>query len=102
MRLTHIICEAAGTEYPLTLTNINNLALVLREQGKYERAEGMHQQGLELCETILGKEHRSTLASVSNLGNVMSDKDKYQEAEEMPRQALRLMETVLAKTILTH
>jgi hypothetical protein len=36
--------------------SMNNLAPVLRDQGKYKQAEEMHQQALELKETLLGRE----------------------------------------------
>jgi hypothetical protein len=52
---------------------MNNLAGVLRRQGKYEQAEEMHRQGLRLGETVLGKEHSSTLTSMHNLATVLSD-----------------------------
>jgi tetratricopeptide (TPR) repeat protein len=45
-----------GNEHPDTLTSMNNLALVLRDQGKYEEAEEMYRQALRLKETALGKE----------------------------------------------
>ena len=35
-------------EHPSTLTTMNNLATVLRDQGKYEQAEVMHRQALRL------------------------------------------------------
>jgi hypothetical protein len=38
--------EVFGSEHPDTLTTINNLALVLRSQGKYEEAETMNRQTL--------------------------------------------------------
>jgi hypothetical protein len=34
---------------------MNNLAIVLRDQGKYEQAEEMHRQALGLRETVLGR-----------------------------------------------
>ena len=46
---------------------MNNLALVLSDQGKYEEAEEMHRQTLGLSETVLGKEHPDTLTSMNNL-----------------------------------
>jgi hypothetical protein len=46
-----------GKEHPRTLTSMNNLALVLGDQGKYEQAEEIHRQVLGLSETVLGKEH---------------------------------------------
>jgi hypothetical protein len=39
---------------------MNNLVLVLSGQAKHEQAEEMHQQGLGLCEMVLGKDHPST------------------------------------------
>jgi hypothetical protein len=46
-----------GKEHPSTLTSMNNLTLVLSNQGKYEEAEEMLRQSLGLSETVLGKEH---------------------------------------------
>ena len=46
---------------------MSNLALVLRDQGKYEEAEEMHRQAIRLRETVLGKEHSKTLISMDNL-----------------------------------
>jgi hypothetical protein len=36
--------------------SMNNLASVLRDQGKYKHAEERHRQALELKETLLGRE----------------------------------------------
>jgi hypothetical protein len=49
---------------------MNNLATVLRDQGKYVQAEEMHRQALRLSETVLGKEHPFTLTSMGNLAMV--------------------------------
>jgi tetratricopeptide (TPR) repeat protein len=89
--------EAAGAEHPNTLTSMNNLAVVLSHQGKYEQAEEMHQQALRLSETVLGKEHPSTLTSMNNLALVLSHQGKYKQSEEMHQQALKLSEIVLGK-----
>lgn len=43
-----------------TLTSVSNLALVLRDQGKYEASEAMNRRALE----ALGKEHPHTLTSI--------------------------------------
>jgi primosomal replication protein N len=39
---------------------MNNLAIVLGHQGKYEEAEQMQRQTLELKEKVLGQEHPDT------------------------------------------
>jgi Tetratricopeptide repeat len=46
---------------------MQHLALVLRDQGKYEQAEEMHRKELGLRKTALGKEHPSTMTSMNNL-----------------------------------
>ena len=86
-----------GVEHPNTLTSMNNLALVLNRQGKYEEAEEIHRQTLALRETVLGKEHPNTLGSMNNLALVLNRQGKYEEAEEIHRQTLALKETVLGK-----
>jgi hypothetical protein len=70
-----------GKEHPDTLTGMNNLALVLRDQNKDEQVEEM--QALRLKETVLGKEHPSTLTSMNNLAAVLWSQGKYEQAEEI-------------------
>lgn len=51
-----LILEYPGLapKHPNTLTSVNNLALVLASQSKYEDAESMHGQALRDQETVLG------------------------------------------------
>ena len=82
-----------GKEHPSTLTSMNNLVSVLKDQGKFEQAEEMLRQALGLMETVLGKEHPDTPGSMNNLAIVLSGQGKDEEAEEMLYQVLGLMET---------
>jgi hypothetical protein len=50
---------------------MNNLATVLRDQGKYVQAEEMHRQALRLSETVLGKEHPFTPMSMGSIAMVL-------------------------------
>ena len=61
-----------GKEHPDRLTSMNNLALVLVRQGKYEEAERTHRQELALYKRVLGKKHPDTLTRMNNLVLVMS------------------------------
>jgi tetratricopeptide (TPR) repeat protein len=61
---------------------VNNLALVLQIQGKYEEAEEMNRRALARRETVLGVDHPNTLTSVNNLATVLSDQGKYEQAQE--------------------
>src|SRR5947199_10145231 len=81
------VSHRLGAERPNTLTNENNLAEVLRNQGKYEAAEEMNRRALEGWEKALGPEHPYTLASVDNLAGVLWNQGKYEAAEEMNRRA---------------
>ena len=51
---------------------------VLKIQGRYEQAEDMYRQALELWERALGKEHPETLTSIGNLASVLRDQGKYE------------------------
>lgn len=62
-----------GGKRPETLRSMNNLALVLRDLGKYEEAEKMNQEALIRREKRLGLEHPDTPTSVNNLVGVLRD-----------------------------
>jgi len=74
---------------------MNNLAIVLRYQGKSPEAEQMCRKELEVSERVLGKEHPHTLASMHNLALVLRDQGKYPEAEQMYRRVVEVRERVL-------
>ena len=50
---------------------MNNLALVLNNQGDYKKAEQIYREVLALMERELGKEHPLTLNSMNNLASVL-------------------------------
>ena len=56
-----------GAEHPDTLGSVNDLALLLSEQGAYTAAEPLYRRALEGRETALGVAHPDTLTSVSSL-----------------------------------
>lgn len=70
-----------GKDHPDTLDSMGNLAVTLREQGKYTEAEAMHQRTLQLKETVLGKDHPDPFMSMNNLALSLCERDKYAEAE---------------------
>ncbi|GIK03993.1 hypothetical protein Aspvir_008068 [Aspergillus viridinutans] len=86
-----------GREHPRTLDTMENIAIVLSEQGKYEEAEQMHRQALELKRKALGEESPSTLKCKSNFAALLGYLGKYDEAEQMHRQALDQSLKVLDK-----
>ncbi|KAH6874575.1 Tetratricopeptide repeat-domain-containing protein, partial [Thelonectria olida] len=89
--------KVLSKEHPSVLAIMNNLAVLLNSLGKYEAAEKMHRQTLELREKLFGKEHPSTLDSMNNLAVILDRLGKSEEAERMYRQTLVLREKVLSK-----
>ncbi|KAI1159456.1 hypothetical protein F5B18DRAFT_677291 [Nemania serpens] len=65
--------------------------------GKYNIAEQLYWQTLQLKEEVLGREHPDTLASMNNLAGVLRRQGKYDKAETMHRQTLQLKEEVLGR-----
>jgi len=87
-----------GLAHPNTLTSVNNLGLVLGNQGKYEDAEKLFRQALEGHEKALGPTRSNTLISMSNLGSVLQNQRKYEDAEKLFRRALEGFEKALGPT----
>ena len=76
---------------------MNGLAGVLHAQGKWQEAENLHREALEIRLRVFGEEHAQTLVTMNNLGMVLSSQGRLQEAEEMYRKASRGMGQVLGK-----
>ena len=80
----------------------NNLALLLKDQGKLDEAEPLFREALEVCRRTLGDSHPSTLASINNLGMLFKAQGKLIEAEPLLREALEWRRRTLVTLILTH
>ncbi|KAH6652260.1 hypothetical protein BKA67DRAFT_573430 [Truncatella angustata] len=65
------------------------------EVGKYDEAEQIHRQALELKKSVLGVKHPSTLDSMNNLALVLRRLGRYDEAEQMHRQTLEIRKSGL-------
>ena len=80
--------KALGPDHTLSLSTVNNLGTMYRDQGKLAEAEEMYSRALARCEKALGPDHTLTLATVYNLGTLYCDQGKLAEAEEMYQRAL--------------
>ena len=60
-----------GDDHPDTLDSINNLALLLKAQGEYDRALPLYEDCLEKRKRILGDDHPHTLYSIQNLARLL-------------------------------
>jgi tetratricopeptide (TPR) repeat protein len=93
--------KVLGREHPYTLTSMNNLALVLDSQGKYEEAEAMHRQTLAMREKVLGCEHLNTLTSVYCLAYLLAKQRMFEESLDLYRRACDGYSKVLGEHHLT-
>jgi tetratricopeptide (TPR) repeat protein len=80
-----------GLEHTSTLSTVNSLALLYKDQGELAQAEAMYQQAIVRKEKVLGPEHRSTLSIVHNIGLLYYRQGKLAEAEKTYLRALKGM-----------
>lgn len=71
---------------------MNNLAALYCSQGKYDKAEALHIQALELRKRIMGENHPDYAQSLFWLSYLYKSQGKYDEAELLYTQALEIYE----------
>ena len=71
-----------------TSFTLNTLASELYTQGKFDEAEPLYRQGLEVTRETYGRRHPNTLKSIGNLGTLLSAKGDPSAAEPLLREAL--------------
>ena len=81
-----------GHADPETGTRLNNLALLLGEQGCYADAEPLYRRALAIAEKSEGHEHPSTGTCLSNLAELLKAQGDYAGAEQLSRRALAIAE----------
>ena len=81
--------EAWGPKHTSTLSTVNNLGILYKNQDRMREAEEMYLRALRGYEEAWGPKHTSTLSTVNNLGNLYADQGRMREAEEMYLRALR-------------
>ncbi len=77
--------EAAGfrPQDPRRATNLNNLALLYYNQGKYADAEPLYKRALAIVEKALGPEHPDVAKSLENYAALLRETGRTTEATEM-------------------
>jgi nephrocystin-3 len=77
-----------GSGHPGTLGSVNNLAILLADQGDYAAAEPLYRRALEGSENSLGPDHPDTLRSVGNLARLLRSQGDYAAAGPLFRRVL--------------
>ena len=66
-----------------------------RQQGRYEEAEPLYQEAMQLRQELLGDSHPSVASSLNNRAVLRYYQNRYDEAEVLFLQALEIFESVL-------
>jgi tetratricopeptide (TPR) repeat protein len=82
--------ETDGPDTAAYAEQLNNLAVVVEAQGRYEEAEGLYRQALEITRATLGEGHPAYATRLGNLAVVVEAQGRYEEAEGLYRQALEI------------
>ena len=91
------IKKVKGTEHNDYATRLNNLANVIKDQGRYAEAEEIYRQVLAIDEKTIGKDHPEYAMGLNNLAGVIKDQGRYAEAEEIYLQAMAIDEKTIGK-----
>ena len=69
----------------------------MRYRSKYNQAEDIYRQTLEVRERVLSLEHSNTLWSMRSLGWILFWRGKYKEAEALFQQVFKIHKKVLGQ-----
>jgi tetratricopeptide (TPR) repeat protein len=81
--------KALGPEHPDTAVSLNNLAVLLNDQGDLVGARSLHERALAINEKARGQTHKDTNRTRSHLARLLL-------MSGQPTEALALGETALA------
>ncbi|MCB1032478.1 MAG: serine/threonine protein kinase, partial [Acidobacteria bacterium] len=81
---------------PLISETLNDLALVLRQQGRLDESEALLRRALSYRPARKGEENLE-LQIVNNLATLLQDQGRYEEAEPLFRQALEAKRRLLGE-----
>jgi tetratricopeptide (TPR) repeat protein len=60
-----------GDEHPNVARDLNNLAQLLKAQGKYEEAIQPQREAIQIWEKALGKDHPQVATGLNNLAQLL-------------------------------
>ncbi|WP_299654217.1 tetratricopeptide repeat protein [uncultured Tateyamaria sp.] len=84
-----------GEQDPKTATALNNLAESYRSLGRFEEAEPLYREALEIDRDVLDERHPDYAIRLNNLAGLLRDTGRFEEAEPLFREALEIGREVL-------
>jgi len=86
-----------GDEHSVTLEATRGLATLYYGQARYEEAEPLCTNGLEIAQRVLSAEHEATLEFMNLLAMLHCQRGRYGQGTELVARALQIGERVLGK-----
>jgi len=83
-----IVLQTQFQQQDALANSLNNLAVLYEYQGRYNDAEPLYLQSLDIRKRQLGDDHPSVATSLNNLALLYESQGKYSEAEDLAKQAL--------------
>jgi tetratricopeptide (TPR) repeat protein len=87
--------QVRGPDHRDTAMGLNNLGILLSDQGDFAGARPLLERALAIREKVLGPGNPGTALSVNNLGVLLSDQGDLAGARPLLERALAIRETVL-------
>ncbi len=91
------LAEELGTEQEQSLA-FDRHASLLKSMGRYDEAEPLFRQALEIDKTTIGETHPDYATRLNNLASLLKNVGRYDEAEPLYRQALEIRKAALGET----
>jgi tetratricopeptide (TPR) repeat protein len=87
--------QTLGLEHPATALSLNDLALLLKDQGDFAGARPLVERALAIYEKALGPEHPHTATTLNNLASLLYDQGDLAAARPLFGRALAIREKTL-------
>jgi tetratricopeptide (TPR) repeat protein len=75
---------------------VSKCATTLYSEGRWEEAEDLQMQVMEIMKRVLSDEHPQTLSSMANLASTYRNQGRWKEAEELEMRVIEIMKRVLS------
>ena len=79
--------EVHGDRHPATLTALNNLAMLLQDQGRYDEAEPLSREALDASREVHGARHPATLEALNNVARVLQAQGRWRDLSDENQNA---------------
>ncbi|MBX3403391.1 MAG: serine/threonine protein kinase [Phycisphaeraceae bacterium] len=89
------VAQLLGHEHREALTMMNNLAIGLKDIGRYDESDELLRELIEIRERLHGRDHPQTLYALNSLAANMQRQGRNEEAEPLLRETLERRRRIL-------